>query len=286
MVFWSPHPGNPGQKLAISKAAAVGPAKRPVASPAISKVATPTISVSFTSNQKPRYQKNPGRKWAWCRTGLTRRWWYMHFYGIPWVSRKHQERLVPCLRCSGCWGNTTNDESFTTGTLTSTCLFWLSTFEIQQMQLIFSILGNISNDIYDIYAGSKISWFGAFASNLSIFMDRVFILMGLVVDLLLLPRYSKVMSLRMSRKWSSPMTLVTWFCSGWSGSKQLCIWTMNHSTLGLFNIYIYTCIYVYVNINISINISMYIYIYICIQKYIYIYKCDIQIYKIYAYHYS
>ena len=45
MVFWSPHPGNPGQKLAISKAAAVGPAKRPVASPAISKVATPTISV-------------------------------------------------------------------------------------------------------------------------------------------------------------------------------------------------------------------------------------------------
>ena len=61
MVSWTPHPGNPGQKVAISKAAVVapvvGPAKRPVASPATSKVATPVVSVLSPPIKSPETKK-------------------------------------------------------------------------------------------------------------------------------------------------------------------------------------------------------------------------------------
>ena len=61
MVSWTPHPGNPGQKVAISKAAVVapvvGPAKRPVASPATSKVTTPVVSVLSPPIKSPETKK-------------------------------------------------------------------------------------------------------------------------------------------------------------------------------------------------------------------------------------
>ena len=54
-------PGIPGQKLVISKAAAVapvvGPAKRPVASPATGKLATPVVSVLSPPIKSPDTKK-------------------------------------------------------------------------------------------------------------------------------------------------------------------------------------------------------------------------------------